>query len=222
MANTLGDMKARIATELARSDLTTQIASAINDAILICQKYRFTFSEGISGEALTFDTQLGTNYYPLPGPGMYQIDYMECVPKNQVTPLVRISRKHPELVRLKLLVVGTPNLFAVESERIVLVPQPDAIYTVIVHGHIKIGAPATDVEAGNRWMLDGERLIRLLAKRELARDVTRNEKMQAAMNAAFIAEGMQMISEHDRLNFYQGMHFTTEDIKGQQEIIAPK
>src|SRR4051812_17372356 len=53
---TLAVMKARIASEIARSDLTTQIASAINDAIAIYQKERFRFSDVTPSAPPTFNT----------------------------------------------------------------------------------------------------------------------------------------------------------------------
>lgn len=223
MANTLADMKARIARELARTDLTVQIAAGINDAIAICQKYRFKFSEAKSdGSPPFFATVAANSYYPLPAPGMFQIDYMERVDPTTPAgaPGARVSRGQPELVRARQIQSGAPTKFAIEGEQIVLGPAPDAVYTIIVHGQVKIAAPATDIEVGNRWMTDGERLIRLLAKREIARDVTRNKAMYDLMNEAFFLEGSQMISENDRLLFFEAMHLQTELVKGQQEIIA--
>src|SRR5690349_10519428 len=56
MAGTLGDMKTRVAQELRRSDLTSQIADAINDAILEYQKERFRFSDTDPANYPTFNT----------------------------------------------------------------------------------------------------------------------------------------------------------------------
>jgi hypothetical protein len=45
VARTLGDLKARIADELARADLTSQIALAISQAIEEACTHRFWFME---------------------------------------------------------------------------------------------------------------------------------------------------------------------------------
>jgi hypothetical protein len=58
--STLATMKARIADELARADLDTQIAYAIPDAISAYEDERFFFNES---RAITFPTVLGQEFY---------------------------------------------------------------------------------------------------------------------------------------------------------------
>jgi hypothetical protein len=50
-------------------------------------------------------------------------------------------------------------------------------YLMTLGGHVSYGAPSSDVQTGNRWMTDGERLIRSHAKYLLASNVTRNQSM---------------------------------------------
>lgn len=213
-------MKARITSELARADLTIQISNAINDAILICQIYRFRFSETVINQPSNFLTAVGTNTYAIPFPGFFAIDYMEIAVGAAPTPgFQHVARKQPEMVRLKAQGSGVPTMFAIEGEKIMLGFTPNAIYPVLVHGHILVAAPASDIETGNRWMTDGERMIRALAKREIARDVTRNPTMQEAMNKAFVAEAVQLISEMGRLDLFQGLMIKQENVKVPEDVI---
>jgi cysteine synthase len=57
---TLGDLKSRIADELARADLEPQIALAITDAIEEASTHRFWFMET---RGLTINLSAGVAYY---------------------------------------------------------------------------------------------------------------------------------------------------------------
>ena len=57
---TLATLKSRIADDISRSDLTTQIANSITDAITYYQNRRFFFNETRSE---TFDTVAAQSLY---------------------------------------------------------------------------------------------------------------------------------------------------------------
>src|SRR5260370_125819 len=61
--STLGDMKARIALEIVRSDLAVQIANAITDAIEMYQGDRFYFNEPTLLTEPTWNTVIGRATY---------------------------------------------------------------------------------------------------------------------------------------------------------------
>lgn len=183
MAGTLGDMKARIARELARgSSLTQQIADAINDAIEIYKPERFTFNEMRPGTPVTFNTVIGQPYYTADGQAIFQIDYLQINIGNTWVDLYRTFAEEIKLLNDTGSSMGQPSSYAWEGEAILLHPVPSGIYPIRYAGIFSYPAPATDNEVGNRWMIDAERLIRSRAKYEIAKHVTRNPTMVADMN----------------------------------------
>lgn len=178
-------MKARIADELARSDLTSQIAYAITDAIERYQSDRFWFNES---RDVTFSTVASQEYYTSSDsasiPDIYAIDYVAMTVGSNV----QILRREPPIVLERLSDNGTqtgePHSFAYFQKKIRLYPVPSAVYAVRVSGHVKVAAPASDGEASNVWMIDAERLIRARVKLELATHVLKDVELAAAMGQA--------------------------------------
>lgn len=169
---TLATLKSRISDELSRSDLTSQIASAITSAIEYYQSIRFYFNEtGAAG--LTFSTVAGQEVYGVADnatlPWVYDVDEIFVVVGGNNYRLMRID---PSLYRInQASASGQPYEYMWNKQQFSFNPVPDAIYTMIVAGHYKVAAPATDGEANNPWMVDAERLIRSAAKRMLYQDI---------------------------------------------------
>jgi hypothetical protein len=186
MANDLAAMKARIALELARSDLTSQIASAITDAIAIYQKERFRFSETSPNAPPTFATVAGQWAYTVSANSnistAQNIDYVLVNIGNSVEYLDRVSPLDLKLYNQQNTMSGQPGSYAYEGNQLLLSPVPDQAYTVTLGLFLAVPAPASDSEANNPWMTVAERLIRSRAKFELATHVTRNPVMAAAMS----------------------------------------
>lgn len=184
---TLGDLKARIATELRRDDLTTEIADAITTAINSYKRERLRWNESQPLAPFTFNTVAGNSFYDKSTDerigNLYKIDWMNVLIGGTYA---EMRRSTPEDLRLAIDVPGTqngqPDEYAYEGETLIIYPTPNAAYTITVGGHFVYAAPADDTEANNRWMTDGELLIRARAKFEIARHVTRNKDMQAAMS----------------------------------------
>lgn len=181
-------MKARIADELARSDLTSQIAFAITDAIERYQPDRFWFNES---RGVTFATVAGTtDYTSLTGDvadtkDLYAIDYLMLVVSS--TQIDTLSPIGPERIEYLLGASDSrnqPYMYAYYNKTIRLYPIPSDAWTVRIGGHIKRSAPATDGEASNVWMVEAERLIRSRVKYELAVHVLKDPEMAVAMTAA--------------------------------------
>ena len=98
----------------------------------------------------------------------YEIDYLAI----QIgTARYEITRRQPEDIDL-LTQSGTqqgqPYAYSYYNEQIRFYPVPSAVYPIIIASHEIIGAPAALNTTGNRWMTDGERLIRSRAKYELS------------------------------------------------------
>lgn len=167
---TLGYLLDKIDDELKRSGtITTRIRESISDAIKIYQKHRFHFSEGYDGN---FNTVAGQEYYTSSDNAAIKNNFLIDYLAVQIgTARFDLGRRQPEEIDL-LTQSGTqqgqPQCYAWYAEKIRLYPVPDVAYPVIFGGHQLVAAPASDAEANNRWMVDGERLIRSRAKYELS------------------------------------------------------
>lgn len=164
-------MQDRIADELGgRSDLATQIAACISDAIAVYAPHRFRFSE--SRDVCQFNTVAAQEFYTSSANAniatLFMFDYVTV---TLGTTNFSINRRTPEEVEL-LSQTGTqrgmPLVFSYYNEQLRFYPIPDTVYPILVAGHMNIAAPAADDTTGNRWMTDGERLIRSRAKYELS------------------------------------------------------
>jgi hypothetical protein len=188
MAKTLGDMKARIAAEIFRGDLTSQIENAIRDAIDTYQGDRFWFNEPSLVTEPTFNTVIGQATYDATAQAqiglMYNIDYLTYAEGNTVFEIIRRSPKEIELLNQIGQIAGPPTAFTYAGAAISLYPTPSAVYTIKIFGHINVAAPVDDTEDNNVWMNACEKLIRSRAKFELATHVTRNDKMAQTFNPA--------------------------------------
>jgi len=196
--STLATMKSRIADELARDDLTSQIAYAISDAIVAYNDERFYFNET---RGLTFSTVAAQEFYDSDNDasiGLIQkIDHVHVNVGD--IPHVLLYERPGILESLSFngSQQGFPWVYTFFDEFIRLYPIPDQAYTVRVTGTQKIAAPASDDETGNRWMVDAERLIRARAKNELALHVLKDTELAATMAVA-VKEAEQQL--RDRTN----------------------
>lgn len=189
LVGTQGLMKQRIANELARPDLLstdTRIAAAIYDAITLYQKEKFRFSEVSPANPPTFNTTQAVWTYDVNTlatiQSCYFINFMLYTLGTQVFFVRRVTPRDVLLANQNLNVQGPPEAFAYEGETIMLTPVPDQTYLMTLDVHLLVAAPTSDMQSGNRWMLDGEMLIRSRAKFEIATHVTRNSTMAMAMS----------------------------------------
>jgi hypothetical protein len=198
----LGTMIFRIAAELgARFDLAgaagsaTQsrpnaeaVRNAINTAISTYQKQRFRFNEITPNDPITFMTVAGQAVYGAEDSayisGHYWLDYLNIQVGNT---LMELSKNDPQRQHLNIqqfTQYGLPTSYAYEGDQLILYPVPTDAYRVWIGAHIRIGAPVSDDERNNPWMMPehGELLIRCRAKYEVATHVTRNAAMSQAMS----------------------------------------
>jgi hypothetical protein len=183
---TLAIMKARIADELARSDLTSQIAYAITDAIAAYTGERWHFNE--SRTTVSFSTVDGQEFYTSSDDAdianIRRMDYCVIYVGNDVRKLEYNSPETMEYLSANGTQEGTPWSYGWYDQKIRFYPVPDAVYTVRIAAHVKVAAPASDGEASNPWMTDAERLIRSRAKLEIALHVLRDDTLAATMAEA--------------------------------------
>lgn len=187
MAGDLATMKTRVAAELARgSSLTSQIAAAITTAISVYQKERFRFSDTIPSTPPTFNTVADQWIYTSADNAnistMMRVDYVAALIGNFLQPL---TQRPPEDIRIfnqQGSMRGQPMWWAYEGNQLLIGPMPNQAYAMTFNVFRNVAAPASDDEASNPWMTDGELLIRSRAKYEIALHVTRNLVMQEAMS----------------------------------------
>lgn len=178
---TLGDLKARIADELVKRNLNTQIAKAISRAIEHYAGRRWWFNTGRmigSATAVTAD-----GFIALPQ-GTRLIDQ------------IRVGLNELELVSPACMdewiadspANGDPFDYAVYGDRIRVYPIPLAPISLVVVGTFDQPALATDTDS-NAWTTHGEDLIVARAKFTLYRDVLRDTEgaalAKSAMDEAF-------------------------------------
>lgn len=188
---TLATMKARIADDLARPDLTTQIATAIESAIEHFRTTRFYFNET---RATTFATVASQDIYTSSDeaniPLFFAIDEVFLTVSNQNR---RLKQEDPQYLEWLADAAGTsgePYRWAWFNESIRLYPIPDSTsYTIRPVGAIEKASPASDGETDNVWMTDGYALILTRAKWELYLNVIKNYDDAIAMGGQPFEEG---------------------------------
>lgn len=193
---TLAEMKSTIADDLARSDLTTQIAAEISRAITYYQSHRFWFNEG---RDKTFATVVNQWIYDAGDdadvPLMIEIDQAFLSDGSSEYDLtlthwgnVESGNKNSNAAR--------PTWLAMLNGTIGLSSIPDAIYTVRLVGHEKAAAPASDAETGNVWMVNAFDLIRSRACKQIEARIIRDR--EAALVSAELEK--DALAELDRLS----------------------
>ena len=163
----LTTLKAEVADDLARSDLTSAIAEAITEAIEYYQPEPFWFTEDRDA---TFATVSGTSEYTSTEDAdigqFYRLDSVILVDGTQRYPMTEFSVSEWEDYQ-DVASNARPYNFARYQESYFLYPTPDAAYTIRLTGHRKIAAPASDGEADNVWMTDAYQLIRARAVKNI-------------------------------------------------------
>lgn len=181
---TLGAMKSRIASELDRSDLSSNIADAITDAIAEHERERFWFNES---RDLTFATVAAQRIYTTADatwiPNVIEIDAMFVTVGGQNRPLDKMTASESEWLSDSSASSGAPFSWAYFDNSIYLYPLPDTAYTVRALAHYRLAA-LTDDSQSNAWTTEAEQLIRRSAKLLLALDVTQDGGDLAAFDPA--------------------------------------
>lgn len=170
MAGTFIDMVNRITTELRRSNATTDVKQAINDAILEAANNRLFFNEF---DDQHFDTVANQEYYP--DLGVVDIDAIWWF--NGPTRYNLALEKNNVLDDLANGNVLGGQLLAMShyGGQFRLYPIPTSVITVHVSGYGALQPyPLVNDADANAWMTEGELYIRALAKRNYLRDVVRD------------------------------------------------
>jgi hypothetical protein len=157
--STFAQMRAVIADDLDRSDLTTQINRAINRAITHYEKERFWFNEKTG----TFSTVANQSSYgsadSIPT-DMAEIDYMEVTVTSTDKPEIKGGKTFSEIAYL-IGGGGTgsyPEHYAFYQEKLYFYPIPDSVKTITVYYQQKYTELSADADT-NDWTTYAEDLI---------------------------------------------------------------
>ncbi len=175
---TYGDMQARIADELDRTDLTTQIQRSIITAIRMFQRRNFWFNE----RSFQFSTVIGQEYY-----GAADNAQIASSPNIQILRLQYGGGVRWELPRQTFEQVdqlsasrdwrGVPEVFAYRGEQIRLYPIPSQVWPIDAFNIYRIPDPPSDSDS-SEWFNEAEEMIRTHAKIDLLTNVIRPPSLQ--------------------------------------------
>lgn len=185
---TFAEETARIAGELRRSNIGADIQEAINDAIQEASSTHYYFNE-IQG--LNFPTVAATEYYT--DMFMSQIDNMYITDGGGVRyEVFPINNDRLNIITSSATQTNSrPIRYARINQDIRFYPIPDAVYEVFMDGFGRLTPyPLTNPTDTNAWLTEGERLIRVLAKRNVLRDVIKDYNEAAVQQA--IADDISM------------------------------
>jgi hypothetical protein len=179
---TLAELKTRIASDLTRDDLTSQIANVVADSIKFYARERFWFNQT---RTKTFSTVIGQVDYGAPAldiiPNIVRIDAL-FLPQNQsIYPLDRYEPADFEVIAGGMTGGGKPTAYTYVDQAIRLWPAPMAVYTMRLHCFYKLPYP-NDGDT-NAWTDDAEELVRAHAKMLLYMDVLEDDQNAQRMAA---------------------------------------
>lgn len=176
---TYQDMQNRIADELDRSDLTTQIQQAINSAVSFYARKNFFGTE----TSFTFNTVVGQEYYGVAdAPEIATSPFLDELNVNINTGRIQMSRQTFEYIdSISFLptATGQPYLWAYRSKQIRFYPIPSQVYVVTAQNTPRLGL-LSDPNTSNFWTdtdEGAECLIRTKAKLYLLLNVIRASDM---------------------------------------------
>lgn len=158
---TLALLKAEIADDLDRTDLTSVIASEISKAIRHYQNTRFYFNETRDETFATVaDQELYSSSDDTAIPKFIELDQVSILDGTEFVELDQMDPREWEALTASGSTTGRPTDYCLFDQKIGLYPIPDGIYTVRLAGLYMKAAPATDNEASNVWMTEAFDLIR--------------------------------------------------------------
>lgn len=163
---TFAALKAEIAVDLTRSDLTTQINQAVLDAIADHSVERFWFNEVRNATISLVDA---TDEYSFSASStVLEFIHVDWVRVSINSQWVRLERIDPdEMEELHATTTeGEPAWWSFYQEKFRFYPTPNASYTARVAGHVRLVALSADGDT-NAWTNAGRALIRYAALKKL-------------------------------------------------------
>jgi len=186
---TFGTLRDRIADELDRTDLTSQIEREIKSAIAFYERKRFWFNE----KRVDFPTVTSQEWYTATDdsdiPNLLTLDIAKiAIGSANKYPLD--LKPYDELEAISdgaAADAGQPTSLAYFQKQIRLYPIPDASYSVVLSGIFALDSLSASADT-NAWMTDGEALIRQRVKANIYSNVIRDPELAAEAERREIQE----------------------------------
>lgn len=193
---TLEQMRTRIADDLARDDLTTQIDKAINRAVEHYEKDRLWFNEKV----WTFNTVSAQETIAQATASTSDLLAWDVVTltrnSTDIYPLEQISfQQLRELNNSGTSSRGCPTLFSLFNKNFYFYPVPDAAYAVTVYGQRGYSTLSASADT-NDWLSEAEDLIEARARWWLYKRVIRDADEAAAAKDEEM-EALESLRERD-------------------------
>lgn len=206
MADTLGDLKERIAREMTRDDLATEIAEAITDAINLWSPRRFDFNE----KRVKRNTVANTEYYALGSGWTYmddsstdggypmKVDSITLLYDQQPYPLSERTHAWIDTNQSPAATyTGQPDSYGTYDRWLRLYPIPDAAYQLTLSGLFYAESLSSDADS-NMWTqaINGEAIVRHQVKSMIYRDLLRDDNGAARSQQALL----EVIASREKRN----------------------
>lgn len=178
-------MQSRIADELARTDLTSQISNAILDTIKAYERRRWSWNEQTS----TFSTVADQANYGSAAnsviPNLIQIDAMYVTLAGTGAGKLELRRRTWPWYR-DAEAMGTqssdpPTDYTYYAQQIWLWPTPSEVRTVTIDNVYRLTALSAGSDT-NAWTTDAEEMVRTAAKITVLETIVRGEGFAEAQS----------------------------------------
>jgi hypothetical protein len=200
------DLQTAIASDLTRTDLTSQIKSAILDAVRHYETSRFYFN---ITRSMTFSTVIGQAAYGASDlaqiPDIIGIDALFLTDTGRPYELEKYEADEFEWLQSTSTGNGRPAAYTYIDSQILLWPAPVAVYTMRPHMHYKLTELSADGDT-NAWTTDAEQLIRCHAKLLLYSNLLEDADGMQRMS-------VQIQSHKDRLDYKTSARMATGRIR---------
>lgn len=175
-------IQALIASDIQRTDLTSDIAQAVQDAIKCYQMRRWYFNETNTSLWNTVASQEFYTVIDSPDiPNYLKIDHLKITTGGTSRfPLTRRDWDWIDNVSVNTTSVGQPTDFCYYEQKVRLYPIPDAVYPMRFSGVLRLATLVNPADT-NAWVntSDAEPLIRARAKWQIATSVTFDDDLAA-------------------------------------------
>lgn len=179
---TFADLKTLVAQDIKRSDLTSEISTAVLSAVQDHSVERFWFNEVRNFTAILTTGSSG-EYAITPSSTVQEfvkIDWVRVQIGSQWTRLDRIDADNMEELR-STTTTGQPAWWTFYQEHLIVNPEPSSSYSARIAGHVRFVALSADADT-NAWTNAAKDLIRYSALKRVLAFPVRNA--EAALGAA--------------------------------------
>lgn len=184
---TLAYLKSVIANDLHRTDLTNQIADAIDASVRYYSRERFPWLEGTA----TLTAVPSTAWTALPT-DFHEADNLKISFSGSKVDVIPTDYNEIDSVDTGRF-TGTPSKYAVYADKIRWYPVPDATYTATLSYHKGLDLPSAS--GSNSWTADAFDLLRFRSEWDLFAHNLWNPERASFLKEAEMAELNSLRSE---------------------------